>query len=76
MSSIKKKIIALTSMLYSSLFASNEKSAIVFYGTDISYSKVQNNDYIIVQSNHIDTADAEFFSNRDNMYAYVSVCEI
>ncbi len=73
---INKKIIALASMFYSSLFASNEKNAIVFYGTDISYSKVQNNDYIIVQSNHIDTATPEFFNNRENMYAYVSICEI
>jgi len=76
MSSIKKKILLLGSMLYSSLFASSEKSAIVYYAPDIDYMKVEKNSYIIVQPNYTDTKTSGFLTNRDKMYAYVSVCEI
>lgn len=76
MSSVQKKILFFASMLYSSLFASNEQSATIYYGTNLSYSEVKNDEYIIVQSNHIDTTKKEFSQYRDKMYAYVSVCEI
>ncbi|MEA3228484.1 MAG: endo alpha-1,4 polygalactosaminidase [Campylobacterota bacterium] len=76
MSLFKKKILWFASIIYTSLFASTEKNAAVFYGTDLHYEKVKQSDYIIVQSNHIDTRSVDFLANKEKMYAYVSVGEI
>ena len=53
-----------------------DKSAIVYYGKDISYTTVGIHDYIIVQPNHIDTATPGFMIYKKKMYAYVSIGEI
>jgi len=52
------------------------KSAIVYYGKDISYTTVGVHDYIIVQPNHIDTAVPGFKTYKDKMYAYISIGEL
>jgi len=54
----------------------SDKSAMVYYGEDISYPMVGIHDYIIVQPNHIDTNTHGFSVYKDKMYAYVSVGEI
>jgi len=60
-----------------SLFASlHEKSAMVYYGSEISYPMVGIHDYIIVQPDNIDTNRHGFKLYRDKMYAYVSVGEV
>jgi len=61
-----------------SLFASSsleKKSAMFYYGDDISWSLVGIHDYIIVQPEHIDTATHGFKLYKDNIYAYVSIGE-
>ena len=61
----------------SSLFASLEdKSAIVYYGEDISYPLVGIHDYIIVQPENINTYTHGFSLYKNNIYAYVSIGEI
>lgn len=52
------------------------KSAIVYYAQNLDYEKVAKDDYIIVQSDYIDTQEKEFFKYTHKMYAYASVCEI
>lgn len=52
------------------------KSAIVYYGQEVDYSKLKNIDYIILQPAHIDTDNTQFTSLQDNIYAYVSIGEI
>ena len=71
-------IIVLFLLLSTSLLFANvkEKSAIVYYGTDISYPMVGVHDYIIVEPNNIDTAKHGFDVYKDKMYAYVSIGEI
>ena len=62
---------------FSSLFASlNDKSAMVYYGEDISYPMVGIHDYIIVQPTHINTYTHGFKVYKEKMYAYVSIGEI
>jgi hypothetical protein len=56
--------------------ASAKKSAMVYYGDDISWSLAGVHDYIIVQPDHIDTATHGFSLYRDQVYAYVSVGEV
>ena len=59
------------------LFASlHEKSAIVYYGKNISYPMVGIHDYIIVQPSHLSTYSHGFKRYRENIYAYVSIGEI
>jgi len=71
------RFILLLFFLYTSLFASlTAKSAIVYYGKDISYPLVGIHDYIIVQPNHINTASHGFSLYKDKMYAYVSIGEL
>jgi len=53
-----------------------DKSAIVYYGKDISYPMVGIHDYIIVQPDHINTLRPGFQIYKDKMYAYVSIGEI
>lgn len=63
--------------LATSLFASlHQKSAIVYYGNNISYSMVGVHDYIIVQPRHVNTYRHGFKVYKDKMYAYVSIGEI
>ncbi len=56
--------------------AKKEKRALIYYGQEIDYNKIQNIDYVVVQPNHIDANDPDFALNRDNLYSYVSVGEI
>jgi hypothetical protein len=66
-------LIFITTSLFSAL---QDKSAIVYYGEDISYPMVGIHDYIIVQPSHINTELHGFKVYKDQMYAYVSVGEI
>ncbi len=62
-----------------SLFGSQTqtaKSAVVYYGDDISYSMLGANEYIIVQAPHINTTTPGFQRYKKNIYAYVSIGEI
>lgn len=66
-------------LLFSSvLFASSadKKSAIVYYGDDISWSLLGIHDYIILQPKHVDTASHGFDLYKDRVYAYLSVGEV
>jgi len=59
------------------LFASlHTKSAMVYYGDNISYTMVGIHDYIIVQPNKINVHRHGFKLYKDKMYAYVSIGEI
>ncbi|SFV58322.1 Extracellular Matrix protein PelA [hydrothermal vent metagenome] len=59
------------------LFANLEdKSAIVYYGKDISYPLVGIHDYIIVQPDQINTYTHGFSLYKNKMYAYVSIGEL
>ena len=61
----------------SSLFASlKDKSAIVYYGKNISYPLVGIHNYIIVQPNHINTNTHGFSLYKKNIYAYISIGEL
>jgi uncharacterized protein (TIGR01370 family) len=53
-----------------------KKSAIVYYGENLDYSRVKMHNYIIVQPTKIDTSSPNFKNSKKNMYAYVSLCEI
>jgi hypothetical protein len=71
------KLLFLITFLLTSLFASlQDKSAIVYYGENISYPMVGIHDYIIVQPAHIDTYTHGFKVYKKKMYAYVSIGEI
>jgi hypothetical protein len=71
------KIITLLLLFTLPLFANlQKKSAIVYYGEDISYSMVGIHDYIIVEPNNIDTYRHGFELYKKNIYAYVSIGEI
>jgi len=62
---------------YTALFASlQDKSAIVYYGDDISYPMVGIHDYIIVEPKHIDTHTHGFKLYKEKIYAYVSIGEV
>lgn len=59
------------------LFASlNDKSAILYYGKNISYPMVGVHDYIIVQPDSINSYRHGFRLYQDKIYAYVSIGEI
>ncbi len=74
---VNKKIIILLLILSSAVFgALNDKSAIVYYGKQISYPMVGIHDYIIVQPNHIETSSHGFSIYKDKMYAYISIGEM
>jgi len=71
------KYILLLLAIFTTLTASlHDKSAIVYYGENISYPMVGLHDYIIVQPNHINVHAHGFKIYSDKMYAYVSVGEI
>jgi len=71
------KYIFLLLFAYSSLFANlHTKSAIVYYGNEISYPIVGIHDYIIVQPSNTNVHTHGFDVYKDKMYAYVSIGEI
>lgn len=64
-------------ILISSLAASlQDKSAVVYYGEDLSYPLVGIHDYIIVQPENINTFTHGFSLYKENIYAYISIGEI
>ncbi|MDH4944742.1 endo alpha-1,4 polygalactosaminidase [Sulfurimonas sp. C5] len=72
-----KKVIFLLIFFITSLSASLEdKSAIVYYGEDLSYPLVGIHDYIIVQPEHINTYTHGFSLYKKNIYAYISIGEV
>ncbi len=66
-------VLVLCSALYGSL---KDKSAIVYYGNDISYPMVGIHDYIITQPYSIDPYTPGFRLYKDKVYVYVSIGEI
>jgi len=62
-------------MSLSTANAAQKKSAIVYYGKDISYSNVGIHDYIIVEAENISPYTHGFKTYKKKMYAYVSIGE-
>ena len=56
--------------------AFKQKSAFVYYGEDLDFTKVSMIDYIIVEPKNIDTNKQGFKEIKKNLYAYVSLCEV
>ena len=74
---IKFQKIIIFLLLTTTLFgALKDKSAMVYYGKDISYSMVGIHDYIIVQPELINVYSHGFKIYKEKMYAYVSINEI
>jgi len=71
-----KHLLLLLSLIISLSASLANKSAIVFYGENISYSMVGIHEYIIVSPDHINTSSHGFKTYQENMYAYVSIGEI
>ena len=71
-----KYILLLFSILTTLNASLNDKSAMVYYGHNISYPIVGLHDYIIVQPSHINVHTHGFKVYKDKMYAYVSIGEI
>ncbi len=70
------KILVIFLLCVTDLFgAPVKKSAIVYYGDDVSYSLVGNYDYIILEPEYIDTATHGFKLYSNAIYGYVSVGE-
>jgi hypothetical protein len=64
-------------LLCSSVFAAlHDKSAIVYYGKNISYPMVGIHNYIIVEPENINTYTHGFDVYKNKMYAYVSIGEV
>jgi len=71
------KFLLLFLLLSTLLFASEpKKSAIIYYGSEISYPMVGLHDYIIVEPNNTDVYQHGFKIYKDKIYAYVSIGEI
>ncbi|WP_345991077.1 endo alpha-1,4 polygalactosaminidase [Sulfurimonas sp. HSL-1716] len=71
------KIIIALFLLFNFAYASlQDKSAVLYYGENISYPMVGVHDYIIVQPDNINTYSHGFSVYKDKMYAYVSIGEI
>ena len=67
-----KKLVFLILFVVSSLFASlDEKSAIVYYGKNISYSMVGIHDYIILDADKTDPLTHGYSLYKDKIYARV-----
>ncbi len=72
-----KRTILLLLLTASILYGSDyKKSAIVYYGEDISYPSIGIHDYIILQPKHVDTSTPGFSLYKNKIYAYVSIGEI
>jgi len=70
------KIILLL-LLITNLYANiDSKSAIVYYGSNISYPIAGSNDYIIVQPDETKTYTHGFGLYKDKIYAYINIGEI
>ncbi|MCK5819035.1 MAG: endo alpha-1,4 polygalactosaminidase [Psychromonas sp.] len=79
-SKILRTITTLLALLFSTCsIATNgsaiKKSAIVYYGHDISYSLVGIHDYIIVDPDNLSPYTHGFKTYKDKIYAYVSIGE-
>jgi len=71
------KYVFLVVVFYTSLFgALTDKSAMVYYGQNISYPMAGIHDYIIIQPENINTNRHGFSLYKEKMYAYVSIGEI
>ena len=71
------KLLFLLLFVTLSLFgALDKKSAMVYYGDNISYPLAGIHDYIIVQPTKIDTKSVGFKTNAKRIYAYVSLGEV
>ena len=71
------KLLALIGLFTSTLFASlQDKSAMIYYGNDISYPLVGVHDYIIVEPKNIETYTTGFQKYKNKIYAYVSINEM
>ncbi len=71
------KIIILILILISSLYGSlRDKSAIIYYGKNISYTLVGIHNYIIVEPTNIVTYKHGFSVYKNKIYAYVSIGEV
>ena len=71
------RFILILFLAYAPLFGVlQDKSAIVYYGDDISYPMVGIHDYIIVQPSLTNTKAHGFSLYRDKVYAYISIGEI
>ena len=53
-----------------------KKSALVYYGEDLSYYKASKYDYIITQPYSLDTAAYGFSLYKERIYVYVSIGEL
>ncbi len=67
------KILIFLMLFFGSAVA--KKSAIVYYGNDISYPMVGIHDYIIVQPDNINTYNHGFKLYKNKIYGYVSIGE-
>ena len=56
--------------------AFKQKSAFVYYGENLDFTRIPLIDYVIVEPKNIDTRAQGFEAVKDNLYAYVSVCEV
>ncbi|QOP44913.1 endo alpha-1,4 polygalactosaminidase [Sulfurimonas paralvinellae] len=71
------KLLMLMLFTVTTLFAGlSDKSAILYYGDNISYPMVGIHDYIIVQPSNTNVYTHGFDVYKDKMYAYVSIGEI
>ncbi len=70
------RIFLILTLSGTALFASlNSKSAIVYYGDNISYSLFGIHDYIILDPDQVDTYRSGFNRYKKSIYAYISVNE-
>ena len=71
------KIIMFFMLISSFAYADTKnKSAIVYYGDDISWSMVGTHDYIIVEPEHINVYTHGFKTYKNKLYAYVPLGEV
>ena len=63
-------------LISSVAFAGTQKSAIVYYGSDISWPMVGVHDFIILEPSHVDIYTHGFQRYRKRIYAYVSIGEV
>ncbi|QOP40335.1 endo alpha-1,4 polygalactosaminidase [Sulfurimonas marina] len=72
-----KKYLLLVWIFSTLLFGSlQDKSAIVYYGDELSYPMIGVHDYIIVQPQHTNTVTHGFSLYKKSIYAYISIGEV
>jgi uncharacterized protein (TIGR01370 family) len=69
-----KKFLSKIISPFSSAF--KQKSAFVYYGENLDFTRIPLIDYVIVEPKNIDTRAQGFEEVKENIYAYVSVCEV